>query len=211
MIHEVKQGEHLFRIARRYGFRNPDLVWNDPENSTLRDLRRNRNVLFPGDQVFIPDRKERTESRATNQVHTFTADNRKLKLVVVIRDCNSDPLPKEQCELVVDDVFAKNVQKLATDEDGRIDTEISEDAEGGEVRVRGQVYFLKIGSLDPETEESGQRGRLANLGYYFGDGEDIDQDELRTAIEEFQADNDLFVDGVCGLKTQEKLKKVHGC
>jgi hypothetical protein len=55
-VHEVKQGEHLFRIAYQYGFRNPFTIWNDPDNSDLRDLRSNPNVLFPGDQLATPDR-----------------------------------------------------------------------------------------------------------------------------------------------------------
>ena len=82
--------------------------------------------------------------------------------------------------------------KPDTTADGRIEKEISPAAEGGEVRVRGQVYFLKIGNLDPETEESGQRARLANLGYYFGEGADVDEDEFRTAVEEFHATKDCL-------------------
>ncbi len=211
MIHEVQQGEHLFRIARQSGFRNPDTIWNHPNNSDLRDLRPNPNVLLPGDQIFIPDRQEKNEVRSTSQVHTFTADIQTLRLALVIRDANSDPIPNEQCVLLVDDVFGSERETLNTTADGRIEKEISPAAEGGEVRVRGQVYFLKIGNLDPETEESGQRARLANLGYYFGEGADVDEDELRTAVEEFQCDQGLFVDGVCGPKTQTKLKQIHGC
>jgi len=211
MVHEVKQGEHLFRIARQSGFRNPDTIWNHPNNSDLRDLRPNPNVLFPGDLIFIPDFQQKSVVRPTGQLHTFTVDNKKLRLAVVIRDANSDPIPNEQCLLLVDDIFDSKKETLTTDADGRIEKEISPDAEGGEVRVRGQVYFLKIGDLDPETEKTGQRARLANLGYYFGEGADIDEGELRTAIEEFQCDHNLSVDGVCGPKTQTKLKEIHGC
>jgi len=211
MVHEVKQGEHLSRIARLHGFRNPDTVWNDAGNSSLRDLRPNPNVLFPGDTITIPDRTEKQEVRATGQLHTFSVDVQPLRLALVIKDANSDPLPNEQCVLAVSDIFGPVTETLTTDANGRIDKEISPVAEGGEVRVRGQVYFLKIGDLDPEDQKSGQRARLANLGYYFGEGADIDEDELRTAVEEFQCDNDLFVDGDCGPKTQKKLKAVHGC
>jgi hypothetical protein len=211
MVHEVKQGEYLFRIARQYGFRNPDNVWSDPNNAALRDLRPNHNVLFPGDQIFIPPFRKKEVACVTTRVHKFSVDVKNLRLALVINDANSDPIPNEQCVLVVDEGLGPETQTLTTGADGKIEKEISPFAAGGEVRVRGQVYFLKIGDLDPEDKESGQRARLANLGYYFGEGEDIDEEELRTAVEEFQCDHDLFVDGVCGPKTQKKLKQLHGC
>jgi hypothetical protein len=210
MVHDVEQGEHLFRIARQYGFRNPYTVWKDSNNASLRDLRSNPNVLFPGDQLFIPERQEKTEVRSTNQVHQFVAELQNLRLAIVVRDANSDPIANEQCVLAVELVYLQ-VNSLTTDEQGRIEQEIDSTAIGGEVRIRGQVYFLKIGDLDPVSELSGQRARLANLGYYFGDGSIIDEAELRTAVEEFQCDYELSVDGVCGPKTQQKLLEVHGC
>jgi peptidoglycan hydrolase-like protein with peptidoglycan-binding domain len=37
------------------------------------------------------------------------------------------------------------------------------------------------------------------------------QQQFRSAVEEFQCDHDLTVDGICGPTTQAKLKQVHGC
>ena len=68
---------------------------------------------------------------------------------------------------------------------------------------------IKIGYLDPVEEVSGQIGRLDNLGYFPGDG--TDEDQFKSAIEEFQCDNGLTVDGDCGPGTQAKLKEIHGC
>ena len=70
---------------------------------------------------------------------------------------------------------------------------------------------MKIGDLDPIEEQSGQRARLANLGYYLASGSDIDEEELKSAVEEFQCDFGLVVDGICGSNTQKKLLKEHGC
>jgi hypothetical protein len=72
------------------------------------------------------------------------------------------------------------------------------------------VAPVRIGDLDPVNEETGQMARLANLGYYRASLDKPDQDELLSAIEEFQCDNKLAVDGDCGPKTQAKLKEVHG-
>ena len=69
----------------------------------------------------------------------------------------------------------------------------------------------RIGHLDPVEEPSGQMARLTNLGYYLGPEGEIDAHQLRSAIEEFQCDHSLPVDGKCGSQTQAKLKQVHGC
>jgi murein L,D-transpeptidase YcbB/YkuD len=58
---------------------------------------------------------------------------------------------------------------------------------------------------------SGQVALLKILGYSAGDVNQPDPRALRSALEEFQCDNGLQVDGVCGPKTQPKLKRVHGC
>ena len=70
---------------------------------------------------------------------------------------------------------------------------------------------IRIGHLDPVEETSGQEARLNNLGYAATGGVEKDPDALRSAIEEFQCDHGLTVDGICGAKTQNKLKEVHGC
>ena len=88
MVHEVKQGEYLFRIARQYGFRNPDNVWSDPNNAALRDLRPNHNVLFPGDQIFIPLFRKKEVACVTTRVHKFSVDVKNLRLTLVINDAN---------------------------------------------------------------------------------------------------------------------------
>ena len=69
---------------------------------------------------------------------------------------------------------------------------------------------IKIGDLDPVTEISGQIARLNNLGYFAEDIKSPDHVTVESAVEEFQCDNNLAVDGVCGPNTQAQLKKVHG-
>ena len=61
-IHKVVQGEHLFGIARKYGFPDWKKIWNHGQNAELKELRKNPNVLFPGDELLfpIPNRARRT-------------------------------------------------------------------------------------------------------------------------------------------------------
>jgi peptidoglycan hydrolase-like protein with peptidoglycan-binding domain len=70
---------------------------------------------------------------------------------------------------------------------------------------------LLVGDLDPVEEVSGQLARLQNLGYYAGKIGGGDAMAVRSAIEEFQCDNKLTVDGICGPETQARLIAVHGC
>lgn len=56
-VHVVKQGEHLAGIAQQYGFADYLKLWDLPENTGLKRLRQKPNVLFPGDEVFIPDKQ----------------------------------------------------------------------------------------------------------------------------------------------------------
>ena len=70
--HTAQQGEHLARIALRYGYPDYRVVWNDAGNAALRDLRASPDVLMPGDQIFIPERPAREERRATNARYRFT-------------------------------------------------------------------------------------------------------------------------------------------
>ena len=72
------------------------------------------------------------------------------------------------------------------------------------------VVPLKIGHLDPVEHSSGQVGRLANLAYYRLPVEPVDKAEFLSAVEEFQCEQGLTVDGICGSATQAKLKQVHG-
>ena len=203
----VKQGDHLSRIAFEHGFRDFHTIWDDPANAALKKLRGNPNVLMPGDTVVIPDRSQRIEKRPSGATHIFVTPIPTLRLRVVVRDVNGDPIPDKDCELVVDG----EKKMLKTDGDGRIDEELPILAQGGALVLDGGEYELKIGDLDPIEEQSGQRARLANLGYYLGGEIEIDEEELKSAVEEFQCDFDLFVDGICGPKTQKKLLKEHGC
>ena len=70
---------------------------------------------------------------------------------------------------------------------------------------------VNIGHLDPVDEMSGQQGRLSNLGYFLGEVDGQDSSAFRIAVEEFQCEHGLTVDGICGPNTRAKLKDAHGC
>ena len=215
----VKEGDHISGIAQRAGFADYNTLWNHPNNADLKALRQNPNVLFPGDSVYVPDLEKRTEDRPTDQRHKFQLNTKPLELRLVLERFYSAPFANDTCLLRVDTTQSE----LTSDDTGKIEEPISKTAVAGTLTVKDTITYqdktipvdrlinLKIGFLDPVTEVSGQRTRLANLGYYRSSSDALDQDEFRSAMEEFQCENGLVVDGICGPQTQAKLLSVHGC
>ncbi len=59
-IHTLRQGECLVSISLKYGF-SPENLWNNPANAQLKLNRPNYHVLYPGDQVIIPELQTKEE------------------------------------------------------------------------------------------------------------------------------------------------------
>jgi N-acetylmuramoyl-L-alanine amidase len=212
--HTVKQGEHISRIAEQYGFRTHQVIWDHPANAELKKKRQNPNVLYPGDQIQIPDKEAKRESKPTGQRHRFQLKGEEITLRLVVEDIHGKPIANADCELRVEG----KVYQLKSDANGRIEQQVPASSEKGELAVKNaetpwkeQTINLQIGHLDPVEELSGQVGRLNNLGYYAGGVDPLDELLLQSAVEEFQCDYGLAVDGECGPDTQKKLLEVHGC
>jgi N-acetylmuramoyl-L-alanine amidase len=201
-----------------FGFSDWRTIWNNSSNADLRNKRKSPSILYPGDRVFIPDRETREDPKSTDARHSFTRKGTPLKLVLVLENLYAKPRANLGCELIVDsrtfpkvtDGKGKLEQDLAPKaEEAYLTAEIPESAPGS------LIVPLRIGHLDPVEERSGQAARLNNLGYFAGPQEGASEEEnerrFRSAVEEFQCDQGLKVDGVCGTNTQAKLKAVYGC
>ncbi|HEY3068353.1 MAG TPA: peptidoglycan-binding protein [Methylomirabilota bacterium] len=212
--HTVQQGDHMSQIAKKYGFVDYKTIWDHADNAELKRKRQNPNVLFPGDVVRIPDRTVREESRPTDQRHRFKVNAPRLKLRIVLEDMYELPIAHAPCDLFVDN----EKHELQTDSKGKIEVDIPPTATRGLLSLRTSETALdelaipvNIGHVDPVDEVTGQKGRLGNLGYYIGPIDATEDDAFKLAVEEFQCEHGLHVDGVCGSQTQAKLKTVHGC
>ena len=239
----VQQGDYLSRIAKQNGFPDYTVIWNDPNNAQLKQTRQNPSVLYPGDQVYIPDKQQRQESGSTEQRHPFIVNRGTLMLRLILEDAFEEPVANAQCALTVDG----QVSQPTTDGTGKIELEIPQDAQSATLVIRSdETAFqnipipIQIGALDPVDQVSGQIARLNNLGYFAGnlagaqggsggnadpfntsnntgcgcsnvDSNSTADQQFLSAVEEFQCDQGLPVDGICGPVTQAKLKKVHGC
>jgi N-acetylmuramoyl-L-alanine amidase len=205
--HKVKQGEYMVQIAQKYGFGDFRIIWDHPENADLRQERRNPNVLYPGDTLYIPDRETKEESGATEKRHVFRVHSGPCVLRIVSKDIDGEPIANTACTLQVEHEFSN----LTTDSDGMIEEGIPKTAQQGRLRINHVEVPIQIGHLDPVETDSGQQARLNNLGYYAGTLGEIEERELRSAIEEFQCDRGLPVTGICDDRTQAVLVEAHGC
>ena len=216
-VHIVKQGEYISGIANAYGFSSYKKIWDDPQNAQLKLQRKNPNILFPGDRLVIPDKEERVEARATDARHRFQTVGDRLMLQLTIRTNDNEPVAHSDYTLEVE----AETDRKQTDGNGSLEKTIKPGAQTGRLLLKSDDFgldlkvTLAIGHLDPIETVTGQIARLNNLGYDAGDVQepesDADRLRFRSAVEEFQCNEKLRVDGVCGPKTQEKLKAVHGC
>lgn len=211
--HVVKPGEHLGAIAKRYGYENFSALWEHPDNAALKAKRKDPLQLAPGDELFVPDRvqlifKRETESSHDFQVHLDT-------VLLKLRLLDFDGKPRKDAPVIVrveapadGGATSKAQQELLTDGDGNLTIEISKHVDRGSVEVDGVELPLAIGGLDPVETETGVAQRLNNLGYLLLDGA-LDPDQLRLAILDFQADNDLALTGLAA-DVADKLAEVYG-
>lgn len=206
--HEVQQGECLSSIAKAYGFMWKTL-WDDPQNASLKQKRKDPNVLYPGDVVCVPDKDPKLESCVTERRHRFQLDEDGCKLRVRLL-YNDKPRAGEPYQLNIDGLWFNG----QTDGDGWIEQPIAPDAREGKLVLpnAGEEHSLLIGHIDPITECAGIQKRLQNLGFYIGEKADgIRGPRTASGIRAFQRKYKLVVDGIPGPKTQAKLKEVYGC
>jgi hypothetical protein len=212
----VKQGEHLAGIAAKHGFTNHRVIFDNPANAELKKLRPNPNILFPDDQVVIPDKVIKEVPKPTDKKHVFAVTLQELRFRVKVLNL-SDEAFNGQMKLVAGTTSTDMEQKnnVHEAEIAPLVTEAKLQFEPAADKTQRADILLEVGSLDPITKQSGQRERLNNLAYFAGFSETPNPDQFRWAVEEFQADHrdsdGLRVTGVCDeQKTQPVLVKVYG-
>jgi len=199
-IHIVKQGEHISGITSDAGFSDFNIIWNHPKNAELKKLR-DPHVLFPGDQIFVPDKILKLETGVTAKIHTFQVNEVPLFLRLRIRDLSENPVTSSPYKLKLD--MEDPARAGTTDGKGILLEKISPKVKEAKLDLQftlppakktappeiEELHFdIKVGNLNPKTTLSGQQARLNNLGYFAGFAIE-DTEQLRWAIEEFQCDH----------------------
>jgi Putative peptidoglycan binding domain len=213
MTHIVRQGECLSSIAHHYRLASWKVIYYHPNNSGFRAKRPNPNLIYPGDELYIPDQGQREDGVPTDKRHIFVVEFPPTFLNVRLQDLNEVPLRNAPYNLTMDALTLQG----ATNDDGWIRTEIPAGAEVGRLKVwpnpdAADVHLewsVLLGHLDPIETTTGVKGRLKNLGYDCGEINDVEDEHYRVAVVEFQEDNGLTVDGVVGPQTRAALEQAH--
>jgi LysM repeat protein len=205
--HKVKQGECISSIAQDYGF-SWEQIWNDSANEELKQKREDPNVLFPGDEVVIPDKKARKESVSADQKHKFRRKGVPAMLRLEFVDDQGNPRGNVPYVLDIDgQSFSGN-----TDGEGKIEQRIPPNAKQGQLRLGddgSEVYNIRLGSLDPVSETTGVQQRLKNLGYECGSVDGEAGPKTREALMAFQKKHELSETGEIDQQTLDKLQQLH--
>ena len=210
LIHIVADGDHLSSIAKRYGFENFETIWNAPDNAQLRKHRENPSTLLPGDEVLIPQKEEPVFKKPASQSHKFTIHVPQLVLRLKVLDFFGKKIANTDATLEVDGAS----QPVTTDGAGMLEVPISRDARSAKLKIEDLEFDLQIGALDPLPEDTGIEARLTNLGYPTGDPDEdtvAHDEQVKFAIELFQSDQSLPIDGEMTPDLLDKLGQVHGC
>jgi len=199
--YKVKQGDCISSIAQGHGI--PwEKIWNHPKNANLQQTRKDPNVLYPGDVVFVPDKEKKEESGATEQKHRFRAKGSLVKIRVRFT-IDDQPRANEPYKLESEGVSREGT----TDGDGYLEENIPANAKGGRLIIgegnSQDIYEIKLGTVDPIETDDGIRCRLFDLGYDA-------KDDFAEAIRTFQKKEGLTVTGNVDDATRTRLKERFG-
>jgi LysM repeat protein len=203
--HVVQQGEWLSKIASQYGLPDGSVIWNDSHNADLVKIRPNPNILFPGDNLFIPEPTLREESRSTDKCHEHVVKTFSNFYELTLFYPDGTPIKNQKYILHITDPPLTGT----TDANGHFKHENldPEKMQSGLLELPDAYLqlWIDVGGLNPAHKDAGNEGghydnglsgiqmRLANLGYDPGatDGRLDDDGKLpagtRQALALFQA------------------------
>ncbi|GJQ30608.1 MAG: hypothetical protein HBSAPP03_24920 [Phycisphaerae bacterium] len=201
----ASRGDSITSLSEEHGF-FWETVWNHPENSSLKNLRKDPNIIARGDEVFIPERTEKQETRATGSQHKFKRKGVPAKIKLRLTRLG-EPRKNESYTLVLDGKLFTG----STDGDGILEQEIPPDCRGGELRLKNgkEVYPVTVGGLDPWDTPSGVQQRLNNMGYACGASGDLKDRRTVAAIKAFQEKYGLNPTGEADENTKKTIDDKH--
>ena len=213
--HTVAQGETLLRIAKQYGYQTSKALYNHPSNAEFKALRPDPNLIYPGDKITIPPKKEKFIPLRTNSINSFVVQNEKEYFRLQVSYDDGDDITGKR---VVLNIGSQTIDTVLQS-DGLIEVELNNnDALTGNVDLylkAGETtptksFAVQIGNLDPIDTLSGVQGRCNSLGFDCGKVDGINGAKTKAGVKGFQFVHGLEVDAIAGKKTKAKLKQVYG-
>ncbi|MBL4685319.1 MAG: hypothetical protein JKY37_12065 [Nannocystaceae bacterium] len=217
-VHIATDGETVKRIARLHGFLNWRTLWDHPKNAGLRAQRDSPNTLVPGDEIFVPEHKTRTEACATGTHHAFVAPRERTTLELRLMVDDNSSLAGWAFTLRIGGTEVSGI----VPESGLIRHDVPDDLEEAILHVvppgegsdspEALTSRLKIGFLHAPSTESGALSRLHNLGYYdLAADEPVDKPLADAGFSRFQTDKQIADGPTAETHTRTTLAAEHGC
>jgi len=205
----VKQGDCMLSIAEDFGLLW-ETIWNHPENAQLKQLRKDPNILFPGDVVTVPEKDLRVESAQTEKVNKFVVKTPQAQVRLRLLDFKRRPRANLAYTATVDGVLSSG----RSDGDGYITLAVAPNAREVKLAVtersRTDQYTLPLGAIDPIEEISGVQQRLTNLGYACASENGTMGEQTKTAIRALQVEKGLKATGELDDATRQAVLQMHG-
>ena len=212
-IYIVQDGDCLASIAKEAGFSDWRTIYDDPKNASFRQLRPDPNIISPGDEIFIPLKEPKTDSKGSDTATTFKLNVKETFLKVRLKDEKGQPFAGKKFSLKIGGEVTEGV----TGSDALIEQEIAANARTGQLTVfldddttkPGFIWDLKIGALDSVDTNKGMQARLNNLGFFCGVVDGVVGSMTKAALSGFQSKNGLTVNGDADGATRDKLRQLH--
>lgn len=205
--HVIQQGEHIRKLAYRYGV-DPNTLWKHDKNKDLAAQRKNMDLVAPGDVLHVPaeplpglditvggkNRYKATIPSVPVSVHLASPKRSLTGQAFEVHGAGSGGEPI----------------RGTTDGSGVASFEVPVIVREVEVRLpdAGLLIPVHIGDLDPIEEPSGAAQRLQNLGFLPA-GEDLTPEQTESAIRAFQREHGLPETGGLDEATKKALQEKH--
>lgn len=204
--HVVTDGDTITKLAFQYGF-FVDTIWENAANASLKRQRVNMDILMPGDEVVIPDKRIRQETRGIDERHKFVRRGTPAVFRLQLFDLE-EPRVHQEFTLTLD---GSTIIKGTTDDKGCLEAFVSPDTREGQLVIGPDQHriLIRFGTLDPLTETTGVQKRLNNLGFHCGEPDGELNEATRAALSAFQIRMGLPVTGEPDANTREKLAGIN--
>jgi hypothetical protein len=212
--HRVVQGESLYAIAKKHGFPNWRVIYDDPANAELKKKRPNPQVLHPGDLVQIPDVPKEPHLKVPLDRRTVLTRTRQGFQSIRIVLLGHDRLPRMNADYTL--TFSGGQLKGKSDGAGMVQEEIPVDAGDLTLQADEDRWILRVGFLNPLVNDTDDKGveaakaRLKNLGYFVANVDAEAKKDFEAALLRFQEDRGLQKNGKLDDATRQALLTQHG-
>jgi len=210
----VRQGDYLTKLAHTMGF-DPDLVWNHSKNSELREKRADKDLLHPGDILWLPPSPDKKRLQVRSGAANRYIARIPKKPVEVRIQVGGEPLADEPAVILG---IGPDPFETKTDEAGWIRTEVQVHVREIEVILprKRRTLRVRVGDMDPVNTVNGLRKRLQHLGFYqptrvgVENQDASDPSALIGALKAFQMARNIAPSGKLDDETKSALLAKHG-